>query len=73
MRLSHTGPVRAATFDDPNLVSVAGLVPITRLAADAGLAALADELLTVGSDKGANAGGKVTGAGRRDGGRRGLD
>jgi hypothetical protein len=31
-----------------------------RLAADAGLDALADQLLTVPSDKGANAGGKVS-------------
>jgi hypothetical protein len=60
MRLSHTRPVKCALFDDPNLVSAAGLVPLMRLAADAGLAGLADGLLTVPSDKGANAGGKVT-------------
>jgi len=60
MRLSHTRPVAAARFDEPNLVSAAGLVPVVRLARDAGLGALAGELLTVPSDKGANAGGKVT-------------
>jgi DDE family transposase len=60
MRLSHTWPVAAATFDEPNLVSAAGLVPVLRLAQDAGLGVLAGELLTVPSDKGANAGGKVT-------------
>ena len=60
MRLSHTRPVAAATFDEPNLVSVAGLVPVLRLARASGLDALASELLTVPSDKGANAGGKVT-------------
>jgi Transposase DDE domain group 1 len=60
MRLCHTRPVAAATFDEPNLVSAAGLVPVMRLAADAGLDALAATHLTVPTDKGANAGGKVT-------------
>src|SRR5215831_2113649 len=60
MRLSHIRPVAAALFDEANLVSAAGLVPVLRLAQDAGLGRLAGELLTVPSDKGANAGGKVT-------------
>jgi hypothetical protein len=60
MRLSHTAPVAAARFDDPNLVSAAGVVPVMRLAADAGLDELAGKLLTVPTDKGSNAGGKVT-------------
>jgi hypothetical protein len=60
MRLSHTRPVAVATFDEPNLVSAAGLFPVLRLARAAGLDTLAGELLTVPSDKGANAGGKVT-------------
>ena len=60
MRRSHTAPVAAARFDDPNLVSAAGLVPLMRLAAAAGLGELAGELLTVPTDKGANPGGKVT-------------
>jgi hypothetical protein len=48
-----------ASFDEPNLVSCAGLVPVMRLAGAAGLDALADRLLSVPTDKGANAGGKV--------------
>jgi hypothetical protein len=46
-------------FDDPNLVSAAGLVPIVGLAEQAGLRWLADEHLSVPTDKGANAGLKV--------------
>lgn len=49
----------SAKFDDPNLVSAAGLVPMLRLARSAGLDQLAQVRLTVPSDKGANAGGKV--------------
>lgn len=60
MRLSHAGPAVAVRFDEPNLVSAAGLVPVMRLAHDAGLARLAGQRLTVPTDKGANAGGKVT-------------
>ena len=32
MRLSHDVPVRSAVFDEPNLVSHAGMVPVVRLA-----------------------------------------
>ncbi len=46
-------------FDDPNLVSSAGLVPILALARRASLARLADQHLSVPTDKGANAGLKV--------------
>jgi len=46
-------------FDEPNLVSAAGLVPVLALAESAGLRALADVHLTVPTDKGANAGLKV--------------
>lgn len=46
-------------FDDPNLVSAAGLVPMLRLAQHAGLDRLARSRLSVPTDKGANAGGKV--------------
>src|SRR6266487_3586931 len=53
-------PVASALFDEPNLVSVAGLVPVVKLAQDAGLRHLADEHLSVPTDKGANAGLKVT-------------
>lgn len=60
MQLSHTRPVASAVFDDPNLVSCAGLVPVAALAQKCGLAMLADEHLTVPTDKGANAGAKVS-------------
>ena len=60
MRLCHGRPVTAVSFDEPNLVSSAGLVPVLRLASDAGLDELAGGLLTVPSDRGANAGGKAT-------------
>ena len=46
-------------FDEPNLVSAAGLVPVLALAQSAGLRDLADEHVTVPTDKGANAGLKV--------------
>jgi len=60
MQLSHIRPVAAAKFDDPNLVSCAGLVPTVALAQQCDLGALADERLTVPTDKGANAGRKIT-------------
>jgi hypothetical protein len=59
MQLSHTAAARSAVFDDPNLVSSAGLVPLLALAESAGLRTLAHEHLTVPTDKGANAGLKV--------------
>src|SRR4051812_49916206 len=59
MQLSHTRPVVSATFDEPNLVSAAGLVPLMAVARKAGLRGLADERMTVPTDKGANAGLKV--------------
>src|SRR5882757_4557385 len=60
MQLSHTRPVASAVFDDPNLVSCAGLVPMAALAQKCGLAALADEHLSVPTDKGSNAGATVS-------------
>src|SRR5947208_6754571 len=59
MQLSHTPEARSAVFDDPNLVSSAGLVPMLVLAESAELRTLAREHLTVPTDKGANAGLKV--------------
>ena len=59
MRLSHTLGRTSIGFDDPNLVSSAGLLPVLALADRAGLRNLADGHLTVPSDKGANAGLKV--------------
>ena len=60
MQLSHTRPVGSAVFDDGNLVSCAGLVPMAVLAQRCDLAALADEHLSVPTDKGSNAGAKVS-------------
>jgi hypothetical protein len=60
MQLSHTLRATSAVFDDPNLVSSAGLVPVLALARSAGLQDLAQKHLTVPTDKGANAGLKVT-------------
>jgi hypothetical protein len=60
MQLSHTRAAVSVSFDEPNLVSVSGLVPLMRLAESAGLRELADEWLSVPTDKGANAGLKVS-------------
>ncbi|SDB80397.1 Transposase DDE domain group 1 [Raineyella antarctica] len=60
MQLSHTRRVASATFDDPNLVSAAGLVPLMRLAQAAGLRELADERMSVPTDKGAHPGLKLS-------------
>ena len=59
MRVPHAAKAAVASFDDPNLVSSIGLLPIMRLAEKAGLRALADRWLSVPTDKGANAGLKV--------------
>jgi hypothetical protein len=59
VQLSHTRAATSAVFDDPNLVSAAGLVPVLALAESVGLRSLADERLSVPTDKGANAGLKV--------------
>jgi len=59
MQLSHTLRSGSAVFDDPNLVSAAGLVPLLKLAERAGLQMLADQHLSVSTDQGANAGLKV--------------
>jgi hypothetical protein len=60
VKLSHTLSVTSPRFDDPNLVSSAGLVPALALADRAGLRELVDQHLTVPTDKGANAGLKVS-------------
>jgi hypothetical protein len=59
MQLCHTPRATSAVFDDPNLVSSAGLVPVLALARSAGLHDLAQQHLSVPTDKGANAGLKV--------------
>ena len=60
MQFKHAPAAVSAVFDDPNLVSAAGLVPMLRLAQQAGLAELAPGRLGVPADKGANAGAKVS-------------
>jgi hypothetical protein len=59
MKLSHTLRATSAVFDDPSLVSSAGLVLVVALAESAGLPDLPDSDLTVPKDKGANRGLKV--------------
>ena len=56
MQLSHGVPVRTAVFDEPNLVSHAGLVPAMGLASRAGLTQLLDRHLTVPGGAGHAAG-----------------
>jgi hypothetical protein len=59
VRLRHDAPVARVSFDDPNLVSSAGLVPVMRLAQDAGLQRRVAERVRVPGDAGCNPGGKV--------------
>jgi hypothetical protein len=59
MQVFHNPAAVSASFDEANLVSSAGLLPVMTLARDAGLQELADERLTVPTDKGANAGLKL--------------
>jgi Transposase DDE domain group 1 len=59
MQLSHNVKATSAVFDEPSLVSAAGLVPVLGLAEAAGLHRLAQQHLSVPTDKGANAGLKV--------------
>ena len=47
MRVSHAAKAAVASFDGPNLVSAAGLLPVMRLAERAGLRRLADTWLSV--------------------------
>jgi DDE family transposase len=54
VRLLHDLAKIHATFDDPNLVSRAGLVPVMALAQRAGLAALVDEHVRIGRPCGVN-------------------
>jgi hypothetical protein len=59
MQASHTPGRMRARFDDPNLVSYAGLVPVMRLAQDAGLYELASRHMRVPGPAGANAAAKI--------------
>ena len=49
MRLSHSRAKTRAGFDDPNLVSHAGLVPVMALAERAGLPGLLADVRTCGA------------------------
>ena len=60
MQSSHGPGAVSAVFDDGNVVSHAGLVPVMRLAEQVGLADLSDQLLSLGGSAGSNAGAKVT-------------
>jgi hypothetical protein len=60
MRSSHTAASISAKFDDPNLVSHAGLLPVMRLAETAQLSELTDKLLTLKTTAGSNSGAKVS-------------
>jgi hypothetical protein len=55
MRLSHDPRKTRASFDDPNLVSRAGLVPVMSLAEGAGLEALVRRHVQIGAPCGVNA------------------
>jgi hypothetical protein len=55
MRLSHARRVITVRFDDPNLVSCAGLVPVMALAERCGLPALLAEHVKIAAKGGANA------------------
>jgi len=59
MQASHGVAATRARFDDPNLVSHAGLVPVMRLAGRVGLAGLVDQRMKIPGSAGANAGVKV--------------
>jgi hypothetical protein len=59
VRLSHDPLKTSVRFDDPNLVSLAGLVPVLALAERAGLGALARRHVSVGGPCGANAEAKI--------------
>ncbi|MCA1682187.1 MAG: IS1380 family transposase [Actinobacteria bacterium] len=60
MRLLHTAAKTRAVFDDPNLVSHAGLVPAVRLAENVGLDDLVAEHVQVAAKVGANPSLKVS-------------
>jgi Transposase DDE domain group 1 len=59
VRLLHSAAVVRAAFDEPNLVSYAGLEPVMRLAGSCDLSGIVAERLRVPTDRGANAAGKI--------------
>ncbi len=64
MRLSHRWRTDGAVFDDENLVSCAGLIPVMALAEQAGLSELLDDHVRFSDERirsgGANPAGKLT-------------
>jgi hypothetical protein len=63
VRTCHTAAAVSATFDEPNLVSCAGLVPVLRLVERAGLHVVAQQRVRFPASAGsaaANAGAKIT-------------
>jgi hypothetical protein len=61
MRASHALSRVAASFDEPNPVSCAGLMPVLALATGVGSGSLAAQHLTVPGGAGYASGAKVTG------------
>jgi hypothetical protein len=60
MRLRHDSPVVRASFDDPNLVSCAGLEPVMRLAELCDLAGIVAEKVRLPTSVGSNPSGKIS-------------
>lgn len=60
MRLLHSVARTRAAFDDENVVSLAGLVPVMRLAQEVGLPELVAERVRLGTSIGCNPAGKIT-------------
>ena len=73
MRLLHSLAKTRASFDDPDLVSHAGLVPVMALAQRAGLAALAGEHVAIAWPVRGERAPEGPVPGRRDGCGRGFD
>jgi hypothetical protein len=60
MRLRHDTPVVRASFDDPNLVSCAGLEPVMRLAESCDLPGIMAEKVHLPTSIGSNPAGKIS-------------
>ena len=60
MRLRHDTPVVRASFDDPNLVSCAGLEPVMRLAESCDLPGIMAEKVHLSTSIGSNPAGKIS-------------
>src|SRR2546430_13827429 len=60
MRLRHDSPVVRASFDDPNLVSCAGLEPVMRLAESCELPSIVARKVHLPTSVGSNPAGKIS-------------